>query len=265
MIEWCIYSLNLSELMGIASSSPLWCYPPDPLVLARDEVHVWRASLDFVEPNLKHLHRLLSVDERQRAERFAVPQDRDAFIAARGLLRLILSRYLAQEPEALCFHYGLHGKPSLALESNPNRFCFNLSHSAGLALYAVVMDQEVGVDLERVHSNLPYEAIARRFFSPQESATLLALPVHERCQAFFNCWTRKEAYVKAQGRGIALPLNQFEVSFSPGEVAALLSIGGDSRAAASWTLQALHPGPDYRAALAIAGQDWQIRCWQWQE
>jgi len=249
--------------MGIASSCTEWGSPPEPLVLASHEVHVWRASLGLARCNLKYLQQLLSGDEQQRAERFVDPKDRDAFIAARGLLRLILSRYLEQAPEALCFRYGLHGKPALVPELNPDRLCFNLSHSAGLALYAVAMNQEVGVDLERVHPNLPYEAIARRFFSPQESATLLALPAHERCEAFFNCWTRKEAYVKAQGRGIALPLNQFEVPLAPGEVTALLRSDGNSHAAAVWTLQALHPAPGYVAALVIAGQDWQTKCWQW--
>lgn len=250
--------------MGITSTDNAWGSPPEPLVLASNEVHVWRASLDLAGLELKCLQGLLSVDEQQRAKRFVGPKDRNAFIAARGLLRLILSRYLEQDPEALCFHYGLHGKPALVPELNPDRLCFNLSHSAGLALYAVVINQEVGVDLERVHPNVPYEAIAQRFFSAQESATLLALPAHERCQAFFNCWTRKEAYVKAQGRGIALPLNQFDVSLAPREPTALLSIDGNSQAAARWTLQALDPDPDYVAALVILGQDWQIKCWQWQ-
>jgi len=238
-----------------------WPSAPEPVVLGNDQVHIWRASLNLPTERLNSLHQLLSPDERQRAERFVLPKDRDAFVAARGILRLILSRYLKRLPEELCFCYGAYGKPSLDSQFNFEQLCFNLSHSHQLALYAIVKNHEVGVDLEQVHP-LDYTAIARRFFSPQESAALVALPEGERAQAFFNCWTRKEAYVKAQGRGLTLPLNQFEVSLAPG-AAALLSVNEDSQAGTSWTLQALQPGPGYVAALAIAGQNWQIKCWQW--
>ncbi len=241
-----------------------WCCPLEPPVLGRDEVHVWRASLSLAPSRLRHLAQILSADERERAKRFVMPKDRDAFATARGLLRLILGRYLNLESEVLRFCYGSHGKPFLAPEFNPNQLCFNLSHSGELALYAVALDQELGVDLERVDASLDCEAIARRFFSAQESASLLALPERDRPRAFFNGWTRKEAYVKAQGCGIAL-LNQFDVSLAPSKPAALLSIDGNSQAAADWTLQALDPDPEYVAALAIAGRTWQIKCWQWQE
>lgn len=240
-----------------------WCSPPEPLILGKHEVHVWRASLHLPRSRLESLRQVLSVDESQRAERFYAQQDQDAFVAARGLLRLILSRYLGVEPEDLSFCYGSYGKPALTSEREV-QLCFNLSHSHGLALYAVAIGQELGVDLEWRHTDLAYEAIAQRFFSTQESTALLALPAADRCAAFFNCWTCKEAYVKAQGCGIALPLKQFEVSVVPG-AAALLSINGDSQAAADWTLQELNPGSDYAAALAIAGRIWQIKCWQWQE
>lgn len=239
-----------------------WCPPPKPLIMAQNEVHVWRASLDLRPSRLSSLQQVLSGDERQRAERFVAQKDRDAFVAARGLLRLILGRYLGLEPESLHFCYGSYGKPALAPEFNPERLCFNLSHSGKMALYAVALNGELGVDLERLEV-LNYEAIAQRFFSSQESATLLALPVNARREAFFNCWTRKEAFVKAQGRSIAL-LNQFEVSLAP-KAAALLSIDGNSQAGTRWTLQALNPGFGYAAALAIAGRTWQIKCWQWQE
>jgi len=238
-----------------------WPSPPEPVVLGNDQVHIWRASLNLPTERLNSLQQLLSPDERQRAERFVLPKDRDAFTAARGILRLILSRYLKRLPEELCFCYGPYGKPSLDSQFNFEQLCFNLSHSHQLALYAIVKNQEVGVDLEQVHP-LDYTAIARRFFSPQESAALVALPEGDHAQAFFNCWTRKEAYVKAQGRGLTLPLNEFEVSLAPG-AAALLSVNEDSQAGTGWTLQALQPGPGYVAALAIAGQNWQIKCWQW--
>lgn len=240
-----------------------WLSPSKPVVLENHQIHIWRASVNLPEEQLNRLHQFLSADECQRAERFVLPKDRNAFIAARGILRLILSHYLKRSPEELGFCYGSYGKPALDPQMNPERFCFNLSHSHHLALYAVVKEQEVGVDLEQVKPKLDYRAIAQRFFSPQESAALLALPAGDRLQAFFNCWTRKEAYVKAQGRGLALPLNQFTVSLAAGATA-LLSINGDCQAAADWTLQTLHPGPGYVAALAIAGRNWQINCWQWE-
>ncbi|HEY9846329.1 MAG TPA: 4'-phosphopantetheinyl transferase superfamily protein [Candidatus Caenarcaniphilales bacterium] len=251
--------------MGVVSREPEWSPPTEPLVLESNQVHVWRASLELSSLRLKGLQRILSVDELQRAKQFVRQKDQDAFVAARGVLRLILSRYLKQGPESLYFCYGSHGKPALSFECNPDGLCFNLSHSGGLALYAVAMNQELGVDLEQVHTNLAYEAIAQRFFSPQESATLLALPPHDRVQAFFNGWTRKEAYVKAEGHGISLPLKQFDVSLAPGEVAAIVSIAGDFQAGTQWTLQALDPGLGYVAALAIKGRTWQVKCWHWEE
>lgn len=206
---------------------------------------------------------LLSSDERQRAERFVRPRDRDAFISARGVLRLVLSRYLELQPAALQFCYGAHGKPALKPELNPDQVCFNVSHTAGLAVYAVALDQELGIDLEQVRSNLDYQAIAGRFFSPLENTMLQSLSAQEQCPAFFRAWTRKEAYVKAVGRGLALHLDQFSVSLKPDQPAALLAVEGDCQGEAErWFLWEIDAAAGYMGALA-AQRQCSLSYWQW--
>ena len=240
-----------------------WHPPPPTLPLGRDEVHVWRASLDPPASKAQTLQSTLATDELERAERYHFQRDRRRFIVARGVLRAILGRYTGMEPLQLRFCYGFRGKPMLAREHGTSSLRFNVSHSCDLALYAVTRDRKVGIDLERIQPDLTGEELAERFFSPREVAILRALPRDEQPQAFLSCWTRKEAYIKARGDGLALPLDRFDVSFGPGEPAALLGVKGDPQEAARWSLQELEPGPGYVAALAVEGHDWQLRCWQW--
>lgn len=245
------------------TATDVWSSPPQTLKLEKDEVHVWRASLDLEASSIQSLLRTLCVEEQQRAERFHFPKDRDRFIVARGLLRGILSFYLGKQPSSLQFVYNQYGKPALTEAYNRKPLCFNLSHSRGLALYAVTQNRNLGVDLEYIRTDFPCKEIAERFFSPQENAVLRTLPLDMKHKAFFTCWTRKEAYIKATGKGLSLPLNQFDVSLIPKEPAILLSIAGDHQAACRWSLQELIPDPDYVAALAVEGTGWQIKCWQW--
>ena len=241
----------------------MWAPPPDNLILNDDEVHVWRAALDLTVSQVQHLKQTLSPDELARAARFRFPKDRDHFIVARGVLRTILGRYLGLEPSRLRFCYSPYGKPSLDRECGGDSLCFNLSHSHGLALFAVTRDRELGVDIEYLRRDLADEGIAQRFFSPPEVAALSALPTGVRGVAFFNCWTRKEAYIKARGEGLSFPLDQFDVSLAPGEPAALLRTEGDPQEASRWSLVALSPGADYVAALVVRGHDWKLEGWQW--
>ncbi len=256
----------------------LWCTPSTFPTLSIDDVHVWRAELDQPVWRLQQLAQVLSPEEIKRAERFYFEQHRQRFIVGRGLLRTILSNYLGLEPAELHFHYGDRGKPSLA-ESSGNFLAspllkgtegslrtlrFNLSHSCDLALYAFTLNREIGIDIEQIRP-IEMEQLSQRFFAPQESAVLLALPAEQRSQAFFNCWTRKEAYIKARGDGLALPLDRFEVTLAPGELARLVSIEGDRSLAGYWSLQELNPGTGYAAAIAVEGQDWRMSCWQWPE
>lgn len=231
--------------------------------MEEQEVHVWRASLDAF-PEAGVLAAGLSADEQQRAGRFRVPQVRSRFIAARSILRNILGRYLECAPSQVRFHYREHGKPLLAPNTFRDDLRFNLSHSHGLALYAVSRAGEVGIDLERIRSDRDHEQLAERFFSSGEAAALGDLPPEDRIDAFFQCWTRKEAYLKARGEGLAIPLASFSVSLAPGEPAALVSVDGDDREAARWWLSSIDPGPGFAAALAVEGAPSGLRLWDWQ-
>lgn len=240
-----------------------WYPPPKVLTLGSDEVHVWRASLDLPASRVRGLQQTLAADERARAERFYFQKDREHFIVARGVLRDILGRYLDMQPGQLRFCYSPNGKPALAREFGGDALRFNLSHSHGLALYAVNSGREIGVDIERIRHDLAKEQIAERFFSPHEVSVLHALPANMQKEAFFTCWTRKEAYIKATGKGLTFPLDIFDVSLVPGEPAALLSTKWDPQEASRWSLQELNPGPGYVAAIAVEGHHWRLKCWQW--
>jgi 4'-phosphopantetheinyl transferase len=235
------------------------------LTLAGDEVHVWQAELDRTTSHVRALLNTLDPDERVRARRFRFPRDREHFIVAHGLLRVILGRYLHENPHTLRFSYNPHGKPALVEGYSDHTVSFNLSHASGLALYAVTRGRRVGIDLERIEPKFANEQIAEQFFSPRETATLRSLPPHLQHEAFFNCWTRKEAYLKAVGEGLSSSLDQCEVTLVPGEPARLLRPVGNQQDSAPWSLRAFTPRPGYTAALAVEGRDWHLRCWQWVE
>jgi len=247
----------------VTSAVPPWYSPPDALVLDRDEVHVWRASLDQPKSLSETFLRTLAADERARAGRFYFAKDREHFIVARGVLRAILSGYLNRLPECVAFCYGPHGKPALAGETGADAIRFNVAHSRGVALYAVTRGREVGIDLERIRLDLAVMEIAGRFFSRREVATLGTLPTEAQRHAFFRGWTRKEAYIKARGEGLSLPLDEFDVSLAPGEPAAVLGTQRDPCEAFRWSLRELPLAADYVAALAVAGHGWRLACWQW--
>jgi 4'-phosphopantetheinyl transferase len=252
-----------SREMTAADFDSVWFEPPERLILGSNAVHVWRVSLDQSPSQIAFFQNNLDDDERSRADRFCFSRDRERFIVARGILRAILGRYSNRAPESLSFSYSTHGKPALASESDADALRFNLSHSHGKALYAVSRGREIGVDLEFIRDDLESEQIAERFFSHREIETLRALPLSLRKYAFFLCWTRKEAYIKARGEGLSLPLDQFDVSLTPGEPAALLSTQSDSNEALGWSLLNLTPASGYAAALATKGRDWTLSCWQW--
>jgi 4'-phosphopantetheinyl transferase len=248
----------------MTSPDQFWHPPPAEFSLSSAGVHVWRAALDPAASCVERLRRTLSVDELHRAARFHFPRDRRRFIVARGVLRNILGRYLGVPPVELAFHYSAYGKPALA-DTAEEGLRFNLSHAHEMALFAVTCGREIGGDIEYLQREIACEEIAERFFSARERASLHAVVAELKHQAFFNCWTRKEAYIKAHGEGLSLPLDQFDVSLAPGEPAALLATRGDPGEAMRWSLQALTPGPGYVAAVAVEGQGWHLTCWQWRE
>jgi len=239
--------------------------PPGTAELLENEVHVWRASLETASATRAALQRCLSPDEVQRANKFYFEKDRQHWIVAHGIVRTLLGMYLHVDPTEIQFVTNEYGKPSIVSAASNGHLHFNLSHSDGLALYAFSIDREVGVDVEYMRSDIDYEELARYHFSPSENEQLQALPLSLREEAFFSCWSRKEAYIKAQGKGLSIPLDQFDVSLTPGKSAQLLASREDADATTHWSLHTLYPGPGYAGALVVAGFDWELLCWQWRE
>ena len=228
--------------------------------LPPDEVHVWAASRDDATAAEVEAYRAtLTDEERRRADRFVRADDRRRFAVGRGRLRALLGRYLDRDPAALRFAANPQGKPGLL--DGPLRF--NLTHSGALMLMAVTLGRELGVDIEEIRPDFGGEAIARRFFAPLEVDALLSLPLEDRTLAFFHGWTRKESYIKAHGKGLSMPLDEFEVEIRPGHPAGLVATRPDPLEAARWTLIELAAPPGYVAALCVAGQDWRLRRWDW--
>ena len=228
----------------------MWSPAPTSLSLLSEEVHVWRTRLEQPLELQESYLRTLAEDERVRANRFHFDQHRRHFVVARGFLRALLARYLDTTPEAVRFAYGPYGKPVLEGESSLR---FNASHSGDWAVYAFVQDHEVGIDVEEIKEDFGTEGIAERFFSTGEVQTLNALPEAEKPAAFFRCWTRKEAYIKAIGSGLSHPLDSFDVTLAPGEPAALLRSEREPVSLARWSLFNLDVAEGYAAALAVAG------------
>lgn len=229
--------------------------------LAPDEVHVWRVPIARPADEVAPLERTLSDDERRRAARFHFERDRVAFITARGALRALAGRYLDRPPAGLVFAYRERGKPYLAPPVEGLRF--NLSHSGELALLAFSRDREVGVDIERRRAVEDLRALARLSFSPEEYAAWCGLSPVEQPGAFFSCWARKEAFIKATGEGIS-QLADFDVSVHPDQPARLLRVAGESPAELRWTLHDLPEIAGYAAALVVDGSPGRIECWDGQ-
>jgi 4'-phosphopantetheinyl transferase len=226
------------------------------LKLAPSEVHLWQSKLDeSLADCLKHL---LSADEISRADRFHFAKDRNHFVAARGLLRTLLSTYSGINPEELEFSYAEKGKPSLN-ETQQGGINFNLAHSHGRAIYAFSHGREVGVDLEYIREELAGEEIAERFFSHREIEMLNGVPAELKKEAFFNCWTRKEAYIKARGEGLSMPLDEFDVSLVPGAPAALLLNHKEPEEVTRWTMRSITVPSGYVGALVVEGTSWRMK------
>ncbi|HEX7239289.1 MAG TPA: 4'-phosphopantetheinyl transferase superfamily protein [Longimicrobiaceae bacterium] len=241
-----------------------WGPPPAELSLGGEEVHVWNTPLDPPDETVRRARALLSEDERARADRFRFDRDRRRFTVARGVLRTLLGRYLGVDPRRVAFGYGSHGKPALA-DDVGSGLRFNVSHSGELALHSFTRGRELGVDVELVHAIKDADAVAERFFSAAENEVFRSLPADARTDAFFNCWTRKEAYIKAVGEGLSFPLHVFDVSLRPGEPALLLG-SRDPRQAERWSLHGLpDPAPGYRAALVVEGAGCEAACWRWED
>jgi len=232
------------EIHGVWDAS-LDSTPPElPLTAA----HVWKRSLHGSDAELEACHELLSEEEREKAARYRVERPRTDYILTRGTLRSLLSKYLRTTPQEISFRYTQYGKPFLA---NDTDLAFNVSHSEGLALLAFTRKRDIGVDVEKFRPQTDALKLAERFFSVHERESLRSLSSDELHTAFFRCWTRKEAYIKAKGEGLSLPLHQFDVSIEPDPAEALIATRPDGAEATRWMLRNLQTNPGYAAALAI--------------
>ncbi|MBI3144072.1 MAG: 4'-phosphopantetheinyl transferase superfamily protein [Pseudogulbenkiania sp.] len=229
------------------------------------EVHIWRASLDVSPETSARLYATLSADERSRSARFRFQRDRQRFVAAHGVLRELLGDYLETRPDRISYAYNAFGKPELG-PAFDGRLKFNLSHSTGLALIAFATDADVGVDLEYLRAQSDYADIAWYFFSAAEADQLSALPAPLYADAFLACWTKKEAYLKACGDGLAVPLDGFSVPLTTDPEHGPVDIHVASNnivPARRWSLYTLQPAPGYIGALAIEGGGWCLSQRQW--
>jgi 4'-phosphopantetheinyl transferase len=235
-----------------------------PVQLPADEVHLWRIDLEALAADEAHSSTILSDDERARAARFHFPIHRQYFIAGRALLRRILAAYLTADPKELTFSYSAKSKPALA-GAHANRISFNISHSGEIALIAVTRNRQIGVDVEFIRHDFDTAAIATRFFSEVEQEQLAALSPAERHETFFRCWTRKEAYIKATGEGLSLPLRQFDVSIAAQSQDALLATRPDAAESKRWSLRDVAVKDGYAGAICVSGNDWKLVGWSSQK
>ena len=222
------------------------------LELQDDVAQVWRRNLRADPCTLEHARGVLSEEERERASRYRVEPPRTAFILTRSALRILLGGYLGESPRSIRFRVTKYGK--LFLDGRFDLH-FNVSHTDGLALLAFARKRRIGVDTEKIRPQPDALKLARRFFSERERLQLEKLPAEELAAAFFRCWSRKEAYIKARGEGLSHPLNQFDVSAAanPGEI--LLATRPDATEAQRWVLGNVPVPPQYVAALAVSCEE----------
>ena len=246
---------SLSDLPAAGKQISTWDGPlPEWLAriaLAIPEIEVWQAHLDLGAEQVLQCTALLSCDERLRADRFHFERDRRRFIVARGTLRKLLGSYLEIPSAGIKFGYAKYGKPLVA--ESPAQIHFNVSHSEERALYAISGKHPVGVDIEYLNRDIEYHGLARRFFSHNEWAALESLPDSSRKRAFFACWTRKEAIVKAIGDGLSLPLDRFEVAIAPDTAPRVPGFVPAACDVTDCTLYSANLDRDYVAAVAAYG------------
>ena len=238
---------NLAASQAAGTAKQTWMRGPSAPVIWPNEVHVWRARLDV--PWSWTFDEALSLEDRARADRFRFESDRRKFCVARASMRLILGRYLKTRAGRLEIDTGDYGKPYFADEKTSQGLRFNLSHSHQIALIAIARDREVGVDVEYMRPNFVTDEVAGHFFSSAEAEELRSLPFELKTESFFNCWTRKEAYIKAIGKGLSQALDAFDVTLAPGAAPQLTRAEDDD--VSRWLLRDIHVGEGYAGALIV--------------
>lgn len=227
--------------------------------IEKNEVHVWKSLLDFDDESIAAFFNLLSDDEIQIALRFRFDCHRKQYIASHGLLRSILCEYIRIEPQFLTFRTNQYGKPRLSSNRNISDIRFNISHSHKLCVIAVAKELEIGIDIEFIHRDINFLEIAKSVFSKNDLATYRSMPENVQKIVFFRCWTRKEAYLKAKGKGLSPNLDQLEVCFLHSESDGILSSADSPGKDKYWHLFDITPFPGYTGALSTEGKPDNIK------
>lgn len=223
-----------------------WSSPPARLELAEDEIAIWKTILERETSDLATLQETLSEHEKERASRFHFARDRDHFIVARGTLKSLLGQYLGIPARSVRFRYGAQHKP--ALDTDTPSIDFNISHTQNMAVFAFAHSRRIGIDVEKIQRDFKVEDIAKRYFSSRECQELFSLPAELQSEAFFLCWTRKEAYLKARGEGLHLPLDSFSVRLTPAEPA-----GFHEGVSSEWQILGLSAADEHPMAVVYDG------------
>lgn len=235
-----------------------WISPTDDTFLIKNNLHIWKIVYPEINFKSNPISNVLHHDEIERANKFYFETDRKRFIVTRAFLKIIMAKILKISPNDIHFSFNKHGKPELE-QNIPIHF--NISHSGDIGLIAVSDQGPVGIDVERYRKTMTSGKVAKRFFSADEVDTFLSLPEYQRQEGFFNCWTRKEAFIKALGLGLAMPLSNFSVTLKPGIPAQLLSVTHNNEKASDWLLKDIHMENNYAAAYAIKAKKFEEYYW----
>jgi 4'-phosphopantetheinyl transferase len=242
-----------------------WQPNPNSFRIANSDIHIWRVFTSQDNASDENKLNVLSGDELARAERFHKIDDANRFIEQRATLRAILGWYLGVLPRDIRIDYTPLGKPKLHSPNNKHNLEFNITHSGELMLVALTTDRNVGIDVERIRPMADIRRMIELYFSPGDFEELSSYNESERLAAFFCGWTRKEALLKAIGEGLQLPLDKIDVSWDPEETRPSLIIPADLRGLSDYHLFSFHPADSYVAALAVEGEIWNVRSFQFSQ
>lgn len=238
----------------------MWSSPPSTLQLNTDQIHVWMVDVPSNKVNEVAFFSLLSKDEKERANRFRFEKDRLIYVTAKAILRKLIGQYLNIDPTNIIFQYYKKGKPYI---NSKEDLKFNVSHSGDKVLIGFSLQHEMGVDIEYNKRKVKLKEVAKRFFSQTEYEKMVQLPKSQWRTAFFNCWTRKEAFIKAKGGGLSIPLDQFEVTLIPNEKPALQIIRWDQEDVPNWDLQTFDYETDYTGATIVHQPGLEYKWFKW--